>query len=98
LIKKIVVALDGSEVSKKALDFAIDLGEKHSAEILLLTVVEPVSSPMLFFSETDVPAVFPRAVQDYYDDLKKRHENVLSEAFKKVQEQKPKLKISTNIV
>ena len=38
LIQKILAAVDGSEPADKALEFALDLAEKYSAQIVLLNV------------------------------------------------------------
>jgi nucleotide-binding universal stress UspA family protein len=98
LIKKILVALDGSEPAGKALDFALDLAEKYSAEILLLSVFQPVIVPMISPQITAAPYIPPVAVGTYSKELKASHEKVLSEALKKAREIKPNLEISTKIV
>ena len=41
LISKILVAVDGSETSSKAAEMAIDLAEKHRADLIVLFVVAP---------------------------------------------------------
>ncbi len=41
MIKKILLAYDGSDPSKKALDAAIDLAGKYQAELYVLTVAQP---------------------------------------------------------
>jgi len=41
LIGKILVAVDGSENSDRALDFALDIAEKYGAALTLLNVSEP---------------------------------------------------------
>lgn len=41
MIKKIMVAYDGSAQSEKAFDFALDLAQKYSARI----IVRPASFP-----------------------------------------------------
>ncbi len=41
LVHKMLVPLDGSEHSEKALPWAVDLAAKHQAEIILLRVGEP---------------------------------------------------------
>ncbi|HJW65391.1 MAG TPA: universal stress protein [Candidatus Bathyarchaeia archaeon] len=46
MIKKILVAIDGSEHANRALDFALDVATKYSAKVLLLTVVPPVFLPV----------------------------------------------------
>ena len=45
MVKKILVALDGSEASKNALNFGLDLADRLSASIELLTVVPPIFLP-----------------------------------------------------
>ena len=49
MISKILVPVDGSEHSDRALNFALDLAEKYSAKITLLNVAQPVIDygPML---------------------------------------------------
>jgi len=39
MIKKILVSLDGFKPSEGGLDLALDLAEKYSAKVLLLSVV-----------------------------------------------------------
>jgi nucleotide-binding universal stress UspA family protein len=41
MIKKILLAYDGSESAKKALDTALDLARKYRAELYVLTVSQP---------------------------------------------------------
>jgi nucleotide-binding universal stress UspA family protein len=41
LISKILVAVDGSETSSKAAEYAIDLAEKHGADLIALYIVAP---------------------------------------------------------
>ena len=41
LISKILVAVDGSETSSKAAEMAIDLAEKHGADLIPLYIVAP---------------------------------------------------------
>ena len=40
LIKNILVAVDGSENSDRALDFALDLAEKYGSAVMVLNVSE----------------------------------------------------------
>ena len=42
MIGKILVAIDGSDHADHALGYALDLANKYSAKLLLLTVVPPV--------------------------------------------------------
>jgi nucleotide-binding universal stress UspA family protein len=43
-IRKILVAVDGSILSSKAADYAIDLAKKHDAELIVLFIISPVPS------------------------------------------------------
>ena len=93
MIKKILVALDGSEHANHALDYALDLAESCSANIELLTVFQPVYS--LISDELDYIA--PSVTERYLDALKDYHKKVLSEGLKRANELKPHLKISTKL-
>jgi len=97
-IKKILVALDGSEPASKALDFALELAEKYFAEILLLSVVPPVTVPMVASPATGVLTIPPIAMGTYQKELKDNHEKMLAEALKRAKKVKPILKVSTKIV
>jgi nucleotide-binding universal stress UspA family protein len=44
MIKKILVAIDGSEHAEKALDFALDLAERYSAQVTILNVFQMPTS------------------------------------------------------
>ena len=46
MIKKILVAIDGSDQANRAFDFALDLAQKYSAEVMALAVVPPVFLPI----------------------------------------------------
>ncbi|HEX9192759.1 MAG TPA: universal stress protein [Burkholderiales bacterium] len=41
MIRKILLAYDGSEPAKKAFEFALDLARKYEAQLQVLTVVRP---------------------------------------------------------
>lgn len=97
LIKKILVALDGSEPADKALDYALDLAAKYSANLVLLGVVPRVIVPMVH-PTIEVSTIPPVSVVTYSEELKAQHEKVLSEALKKAKKIKPNLKVSTKLV
>jgi len=98
LIKKILAALDGSKPADKALDFALDLAEKYSANIVLLSVVPLVIVPLGIYPTAGVPPIPPVAMDTYSKELRVSHEKVLSEALKKAKKIKPNLKVSTKLV
>jgi nucleotide-binding universal stress UspA family protein len=56
-MKRILVALDGSEHSNKAVDLAADLAEKYAAQLVLLHVIsdKPLSDRELQMAEVEYP-------------------------------------------
>ena len=63
MIKKLLVAYDGSEQAGKAFDFALDIASKHSADIIVLSVVRPPEPP----EAVEMEAVLESAT-DYYEE------------------------------
>jgi len=93
LIKKILVALDGSDHAKRALIFILDLTEKYFASILLVSGFYQVYIP-----STEPAFMTIERMQESLEVQKELHSKILSEAFKKVNKVKPKLKVSTKLV
>ncbi|MEJ2242719.1 MAG: universal stress protein [Candidatus Bathyarchaeota archaeon] len=95
MIKKILVPVDGSEHSNKALDYALDLAEKYSANIKLLTVAQPVIvSESMFLSQPMMP---PETTVMYVNEIETAHKKILQNAYKKAKKAKPKIKISKQL-
>jgi len=92
MIKKILVAIDGSEASKHALDFAVNLAEQISAEMQLLTVVPPVLLPSLGLYK-----VRSKAIRECTDEMETIFWEILAKAQSEVEKRSPKLKISTKL-
>ena len=98
MIEKILVALDGSKSADKALDFALDLAEKYSATVTLLTVVDAVPVPLTAYAAPDMQPLAPVFMEKYLKELKNHHENMLAKALKKAKKSKPSVKISKKLV
>ncbi len=92
MIIKILVPVDGSEHSDRALNFALDLAEKYSAKITLLNVAQPVIDygPMLVTQ----PMLPPESMPIYVKEIEDAHKRLLTEAVKKAKKAKPDLSIS----
>jgi len=90
LVKKILVALDGSKASKHALNFALELAKITSAELELLTVAPPV-----FLRSHSIYLLKSEAIADCAKELETIFRGVLSKAQKEVQKKKPEFKVST---
>jgi nucleotide-binding universal stress UspA family protein len=92
LIRNILVAVDGSENSNRALDFALDLAEKFGSAVMVLNVSEvlamgvvPQESTTYSFENMSILG----------KDLRKIHEEILSKAVSHAKTVKPDLAVSS---
>jgi len=100
------VGVDGSKNSEKALDEALEIGDKFSASILILHVFQP---PPEFGYPPNMSSQFPASgspqntigdqpnLSAFIKDLRKVHEAVLSKAGERAIKLKPILKITTEL-
>lgn len=95
MIKKMLIAVDGSESSEKALDFALDIAEKCYADVQIVSVIPPIESIVPRFTPAVPPTQFQKLFIDYVEN---RLKTVLSEELKKARGEKPSLKISTRLL
>jgi nucleotide-binding universal stress UspA family protein len=96
LIKKIIVPIDGSEHSDRAMCYALDLAEKYSAEVKLLSVAQPVvAMGQVYLTQ---PMMSPTSTTLYVKEIEVAHEKMLEEALKKAEETKPTIKLSKHLV
>lgn len=95
MIKKILVAIDGSEHADKALNFALDLAERYSAAITLINVFQAPMFSYPIVGYLAEPPYYPVTWEDFFKEIKASHEKILSKALKRAKELKPDLKIST---
>jgi nucleotide-binding universal stress UspA family protein len=96
MIKKILVPIDGSKHSDRALKYALDLAEKYSADIKLLTVAQPVvATGSMFLTQPMLP---PTSTAIYVKEIEAAHKKILAEALKKAKESKPNINISKKMV
>ena len=96
MIKKIIVPIDGSEHSNRALSYALDLAEKYSAEIKLLSVAQPVIAMGPLYSIQ--PMMSPSNTTMYVKEIEAAHKKMLEKALKNAKETKPQIKISKQLV
>jgi len=89
LLKKILVAVDGSNAAKNALNFALELATITSAELELLTVAPPV-----FLYSHSIYLLKSEAIADCAKELETVFRGVLSKAQEEVQKKKPEFKVS----
>jgi nucleotide-binding universal stress UspA family protein len=94
LIKKILIAIDGSQSADNALDFGLDLAEKYLAEVLIATVFdspEPslVAKGMIYA---------PNTTENYLKKLRNFHKKILLDALNKTKKRRPKIKVSIKLL
>jgi len=92
MYKKIMVATDGSDPAKRAVEYASKTAEKWGADLLILTVVPP---PSVMF--TDVSGSSTDYNIDYEKSLTSYYAGVLDDAKKSLKEKYPEIKVSTQI-
>ena len=103
---EILVGVDGSKNSEKALDYALEIADKFSASILILNVFQP---PPEFGYQANMSSQFPASgypqdaigdqpnLSDFIKDLRKVHEAILFKAGERAIKLKPMLKITTEL-
>ena len=99
MYKKILVAFDGSEASKHALDHAVNISEKFGAEIFVLSVVPRVMMPV--FPDEGFGAAPITAAQDmseYQSKMRGIYEKSLEDAKNDIQAHFPDLKVTTKLM
>ena len=92
MIRKILVAIDGSDCADRALDLALDLANQYSADIQLLSVVTSC-----FLPSQSMYLIHSEAVDDCNRQLETAFRGILSEADGKVKKERPHLKVSTRL-
>ena len=108
MITKILVGVDGSRNSEKALDYALDIAEKFSASILILHVFQPPpefgfgyqANMLSQYSASGYPQDAIGGQPDlsaFIKDLRKVHESILFKAGERAVKLKPMLKITTEL-
>jgi nucleotide-binding universal stress UspA family protein len=72
MISRILVATDGSKVSTKSVEFAVDLTKKIGAEIILLTVIDETLIPATV-PDVATPTQIPEPTEDYERQMAEKY-------------------------
>jgi nucleotide-binding universal stress UspA family protein len=99
-IKKILVAIDGSDKADKALNYALWLAERIEAEVELFNVIAPVKVPVASQAAPGVVGTLylPGWANTYYEELIEYNKKMLEEKFIEAKEAYSGLEISRKIV
>ena len=98
MIRKILVALDGSEPSWHALEYGIDFAVRRGAELTLLAVIPRVMLPV--FPDEGFGATPIAAAKDfgqYQDRMRGIYQNVLMEAEARLKLEHPDVRLVTRL-
>jgi len=90
LIKKILAAVDGSEPSSHALNWAVELATKWDAKLIIVSVVPPIS-PLVYMG----PA--PMYIKQYNKVASESHQKVLDRSSAKIKEINPGIAVETRL-
>lgn len=91
MYEKILIATDGSEHAKHALNYAVESAVKWGAELIILTVVPPVS-PLVYSNEFSA-----QYIPELEDALRESHERILMEAANIVKSEQPNIMVVTRL-
>lgn len=93
-ITNILVPIDGSDHSLKALDYALEFADKYSADLHIVIAYSVTAETFNL-----IQRVVPRPMSESYrSDVKERNEQILSDAVQHAQTTRPHLKITQSIV
>jgi nucleotide-binding universal stress UspA family protein len=81
MFKKILIAFDGSEASKRALDYAADMASDAKGQLIVLTIVPKITLP-IFPDEGfgSAPSASAQDFGEYQDRMKSTYTKALNEA------------------
>jgi len=99
MYKKILIAFDGSEPSKHALDQGISIASLAGAEVFILSVVPRVMMPV--FPDEGFGAAPVTAAQDmteYQQKMRDVYSNSLKEAEQDIEDNYPALQVTTELM
>ena len=99
MYKKILVAFDGSEASKHALDQAVSIADMMQAEVNIISVVPRVMMPV--FPDEGfgaAPVTAAQDMSDYQERMKAVYGKSLKEAEQDIKNHYPNLVIETKLM
>ncbi|MBM3292614.1 universal stress protein [Candidatus Bathyarchaeota archaeon] len=89
VFSRILVAYDGSEASKRALDTAAKMAAMFKGELIILAVVPRVTMPIITSTEV---STMDLETQDYQEKMKEAYSLALDEAEEEMKEHYPHIK------
>ena len=94
MFKKILVAVDGSELSYRSVDYALDLAQKYSGQVKIITVIDAPSDTLV----AQASAFAPHSIKDHEEKVEKAHEQILLKAITKAEKFSPKVSVTKEVL
>ena len=96
LFSKILVAFDGSEPSKRALDYAAKMAAMFEGEVIIITVVPRISLPL--FPNEGSGSMPYMDLTKYQEEVSELYGKSLERAEASVKERYPNLKVQAQLL
>ena len=99
MYKRILVAFDGSEPSRNALDHAVNIAVQWKAELTILSVVPRAMIPVFPDEGFGAPSIaVARDMTDYQEKMKEFYAKILKDAEGDIKEAYPDLRVSSRLL
>jgi nucleotide-binding universal stress UspA family protein len=95
---RILIAYDGSEPSKHALDQGISLANLTESEVTILSVVPTVMMPVFSEAGMGAPVSSAQQMADYHEEMKEYYSNSLEKVSEDIKGDYPNLKVETKLI
>jgi len=92
LVSKVLVAVDGSENSERALNFALNFADKYGASLTMINVTESSALTAMPYDMNGYPGN-SMASASVAQDLRKFHQGILDKAAEHAKTVKPNLPV-----
>jgi nucleotide-binding universal stress UspA family protein len=96
---KILIAYDGSEPSKHALDQGVSLAKLTDSEVTILSVIPRITMPLLPAEGAGVsPASIAQTSPEFQQEMKKFYAESLEKAAEDLEEKYPNIRVLTELM
>ena len=95
MFKKILVPIDGSEQSSRALKVAMDLAKRYSAKVTLVSVAQPYFVTSRYSPQ---PTLFSIPTTSLYENIENVHKKILANAFDELKKVDSEIIISKRLL
>lgn len=94
MLKKILIALDGSTHADYALSFALNLADKYDASLELLTVFHNIHFPTVMDPISSMDVASTKIMIDCMKAQKAQHEKLLSQTVTQINKDHPQVQVT----